>query len=116
MDLAWFEEVVADALDEVPPAIAAQIDNLMVVVEEEPRRDQDPHGELLGLYEGVSLAERGIDYFGVMPDTITIFRGPHVRLHLSEADLRAEVRTTVLHEVGHHLGIDDERLHELGWA
>lgn len=117
MNLAWFEQVVSEALDEVPPAIAAQIDNLMVVVEEEPTRNQDPHGSgLLGLYEGVSLAERGIDYFGVMPDTITIFRGPHVRLHLGEAELRTEVRTTVLHEIGHHLGIDDARLHELGWS
>jgi predicted Zn-dependent protease with MMP-like domain len=117
MDLAWFEQVVSEALDEVPPAIAAHIDNLVVVVQEEPSRDQDPHGEgLLGLYEGVSLAERGIDYFGVLPDTITVFRGPHLRLHLPELELRAEIRTTVLHEVGHHLGIDDHRLHELGWA
>lgn len=117
MDLAWFEQVVEDTLNEVPEPIAAQIDNLVVVVAEEPSRHQDPHGEgLLGLYEGVSLAERGIDYFGVMPDTITIFRGPHLRLGLSGPDLRAEVRTTVLHEIGHHLGIDDVRLHELGWA
>lgn len=116
MDLAWFEDVVAAALDEVPPDIAARLDNLVVVVQDEPRRDQDPHGEgLLGLYEGVSLADRGIDYYGVMPDTITIFRRPHLRLGLTEEDLRAEVRTTVLHEIGHHLGIDDRRLHELGW-
>ena len=117
MDLDWFEQVVAKALDEVPEGIAAHIDNLQIVIEEEPRPDQDPHGEgLLGLYEGVSLAERGVDYFGVMPDTITIFRQPHLRLGLSEHELRKEVRTTVLHEIGHHLGIDDERLHELGWA
>lgn len=117
VDLAWFEDVVAAALDEIPEPIAAQLDNLTVVVEEEPSRRQDPDGDgLLGLYEGVSLAERGIDYFGVMPDIITIFRGPHLRLGLSERELAAEVRTTVLHEIGHHLGIDDDRLHELGWA
>ena len=78
--------------------------------------EQDPTGEgLLGLYEGVSLAERGIDYFGVMPDQITVFREPHLTLELSRNDLRTEIRTTVLHEIAHHLGIDDERLHELGW-
>ncbi len=110
-----FEELVDAALGELPPDIAAKIDNVAVVVEDRPSREQAPHGTLLGLYEGVSLAERGIDYFGVMPDRITIFMKPHLAMGLSEEDLRAEIRTTVLHEMAHHLGIDDDRLHELGW-
>jgi predicted Zn-dependent protease with MMP-like domain len=67
------------------------------------------------LYEGVSLLERGIDYSGYLPDRIIVFMGPHLALGLSPTDLRSEIRTTVLHEIAHHLGIDDERLHELGW-
>jgi predicted Zn-dependent protease with MMP-like domain len=87
-----------------------------VVVEEWPTRDQDPGDDgILGIYEGVSLAERGVDYFGAVPDRIVVFRGPHLALGLGEHDLRSEIRTTVLHEIAHHLGIDDRRLHELGW-
>lgn len=115
MTPAQFDALVDAVLEDLPEWVVAEIDNLVVVVEEEPTADQDPHGEgLLGLYEGVNLAERG-DYWGAMPDTITIFRLPHLRLGLTDAELRDEVRTTVLHEVAHHLGIDDDRLHELGW-
>jgi predicted Zn-dependent protease with MMP-like domain len=116
MDRRRFEEIVDRALAELPAEVVASVDNLHVVVQEWPTRDQDPDGEgLLGLYEGVSLAERGVDYFGVAPDRIVIFRGPHLALDLDDDELRAEVRATVLHEVAHHLGIDDRRLHELGW-
>jgi predicted Zn-dependent protease with MMP-like domain len=116
MERADFEQLVDEALEELPAWVTERIDNLMVVVEDRPTAEQDPTGEgLLGLYEGVSLADRGIDYFGVMPDQITVFRSPHLALGLSRDDLRAEIRTTVLHEIAHHLGIDDERLHELGW-
>ena len=111
-----FERLVGEALDELPDDIAAVIENLVVVVEDDPSPEQDPDGHgLLGIYEGVSLLERGTDYSGFLPDKITIFRNPHLELDLPEDDLRAEIRTTVLHEVAHHLGIDDERLHELGW-
>lgn len=111
-----FEQLVDKALEEIPEEFLAQIDNLVVVVEDRPTPDQDPHGEgLLGLYEGISLAERGIDYYGVLPDQITIFREPHLDLGLSRGELRTEIRRTVLHEIAHHLGIDDQRLHELGW-
>ena len=111
-----FEQLVDEALDELPSWVAERIDNLVVVVEERPTAEQDPNGDgLLGLYEGVSLADRGIDYFGVMPDQITIFRKAHLVLGLDRDALRAEIRTTVLHEVAHHLGIDDQRLHDLGW-
>jgi predicted Zn-dependent protease with MMP-like domain len=111
-----FERVVDATLDELPQWVVERIDNLRVIVVEWPTLDQDPDDAgLLGLYEGVSLAERGIDYFGVAPDTISVFRGPHLALGLSRDELRHEVRKTVLHELAHHLGIDDERLHELGW-
>jgi len=116
VNLTDFEAVVDDVLDNLPDWVLDQIDNLMVVVENQPTREQDPHGTgLLGLYEGVSLAERSADYWGAMPDQITIFRVPHLALHLSRPDLEAEIRKTVLHELAHHLGIDDDRLHELGW-
>lgn len=98
-------------LEELPQWVLDEIDNLIVVVEEWPDKDQ---GDILGIYEGISLAERG-DYFGVLPDRIVIFRGPHLELGLAGEELRAEIRKTVLHEIGHHLGIDDERLSELGW-
>lgn len=111
-----FERVVDDVLASLPEWVTDQIDNLTVRVAEWPTRGQDPEGSgLLGLYEGVSLAERGNDYFGVAPDVIWVFRGSHLELGLSRAELRSEIRTTVLHELAHHLGIDDARLHELGW-
>ncbi len=112
-----FEAVVDRVFDELPEWVVDRIDNLMVVVENQPTRDQDPEGDgLLGLYEGVSLLERSGDYWGALPDQITIFRVPHLALHLSRPELEAEIRKTVLHELGHHLGIDDSRLHELGWG
>lgn len=116
MDRRTFDRIVDDALDELPEWVIERVDNLIVVVEERPTREQDPDGEgLLGIYEGVSLAERGVDYYGVAPDRIVIFREPHLAMDLSVDEMRAEVRKTVLHEVAHHLGIDDDRLHELGW-
>ncbi len=116
MNRQQFEALVDEALEDIPDEFLSQIDNLVVVVEERPTPEQDPHGDgLLGLYEGISLAERGLDYYGVMPDTITVFREPHLELGLQRGELVAEIRRTVLHEIAHHLGIDDERLHELGW-
>ena len=115
MTPAEFDDLVDQVLEDLPEQIVAAFDNVIVVVEEEPTAEQDPHGEgLLGLYEGVNLAERG-DYWGAMPDQITIFRLPHLRLGLSDAELREEIRKTVIHEVLHHLGYDDEELPER-WA
>ncbi len=112
-----FEQIVDDVLETLPQWVLDRVDNLQVIVEEWPTRHQDPHREgLLGLYEGVSLLDRGIDYFAAMPDTIYIFRQPHLSLGLPRKELREEIRRTVLHELGHHLGIDDDRLHEIGWA
>jgi len=107
-----FESAVDDALDTLPEWVIEQIDNLHVVVEERPTPEQ---GDVLGLYEGVSLAERSADYWGALPDRIVVYRQPHLEMGLSDAELREEIRRTVLHEIAHHLGIDDERLVELGW-
>ena len=106
-----FEELVAEALDGIPPELAGMMDNVAVVVD-----DDSPPGPLLGLYEGIPLTERG-DYGGlVMPDKVTIFRRSVCAACDSVEELVDQVRTTVLHEVAHHFGISDERLDELGWA
>lgn len=116
MTRAKFERLVDEALEELPDWVVDSVDNLHVLVEVEPTPEQDPHDEgLLGIYEGVALADRGLDYSAVMPDRITVFMKPHLQLGLGRDDLREEIRRTVLHEVAHHLGIDDRRLHELGW-
>ncbi len=116
MNRAQFERVVDDVLEHLPQWIIDRVDNVQVVVEEWPSRRQDPDGHgLLGLYEGVSLLDRGVDYFAAMPDVIYIFRQPHLQLGLSPSELREEIRKTVLHELGHHLGIDDERMHQIGY-
>lgn len=116
MSRAHFEAVVDRVLDDLPDWVHGQVDNLIVVVEDWPTPEQDPEGNgLLGLYEGVSLLERSGDYWGAMPDQITIFRIPHLSLELERPALEAEIRRTVLHELAHHLGIDDGRLAELDW-
>ncbi|MEN8151821.1 MAG: metallopeptidase family protein [Planctomycetota bacterium] len=116
MNRREFGRVVDEVLAELPAWVVEQIDNLTVVVEDRPTREQDPEGHgILGIYEGVSLAERGFDYFGFAPDRIVVFYQPHRELNLPDDELRAEIRVTVLHEIAHHIGIDDDRLHELGW-
>jgi predicted Zn-dependent protease with MMP-like domain len=105
-----FEEMVSAALDGLPPGIHRLLQNVGVVVE-----DTSGDMQLLGLYEGIPLTERLSDYSAVLPDRITIFRLPICAVCDSEQDVIDEVRTTVVHEIGHHFGIDDERLHELGW-
>lgn len=107
-----FESVVELALEELPDAIAARLDNVVVVVEE-----RDPHGEgLLGFYHGIPLLDRGMNYAGVLPDRISIFMDAHLALGLDREGTSEEIRRTVLHEIAHHLGIDDHRLRELGWG
>ena len=116
MNRKQFERLVDEALEDLPDWVLDAVDNLHVVVKDRPTPQQDPEGEgLLGIYEGVSLAERGIDYSGYLPDRIVVFMKPHLELGLNRDELRDEVRRTVLHEVAHHLGISDPRLHELGW-
>jgi len=114
-----FDEMVADALDEIPEELAGLVENVAVVVEEWPSPEQAARtrGILLGLYEGVPITRRGpVSYSGVAPDHITIFRGTLSRLAVDDSDLAARVRVTVLHEVGHYFGMSDARLRELGWA
>lgn len=117
MDMTEFEREVGAILAGLPAWVQERMDNVYVVVERRPTRAQDPSGHgLLGLYEGISLDERGFDYFAAAPDQITLFYDAHMALSLPDDELRSEIRTTVLHELGHHLGISDDRLHELGWG
>lgn len=114
-----FDVLVVEALDALPLELASYMDNVAVVTQEWPTRTQQAGhgGMLLGLYEGVDLTRRGpMSYSGAMPDRITIFRGPHARLAGTVDQLRRRIAVTVVHEVGHHFGISDARLHELGWA
>ncbi|MGP3977249.1 metallopeptidase family protein [Streptomyces sp. 8N114] len=119
-----FEELVAEALDRIPPELTRLMDNVAVFVEDEPPAS-DP--ELLGLYEGTPLTERGEWYAGVLPDRITIYRGPTLRMVERDSiqdggdgegreGVVEEVEITVVHEIAHHFGIDDERLHALGYG
>ena len=107
-----FEALVDEALDQIPDELVALIDNCVVLVEEHAPAD-DP--ELLGLYDGVPLTERGDLYGGVLPDRILIFREPILKICETYADVVEEVHITVVHEIAHHFGIDDDRLHELGY-
>lgn len=108
-----FEELVADALDEVPQELLNLMDNVVILVVDDPPAEEP---DLLGLYEGHALTERGWEYAGVLPDRITIYRNPILDLCDSEGDVIEEVAVTVVHEIAHHFGIDDARLHELGWG
>jgi len=105
-----FEQSVQDALDSLPDDLRKRMSNVALVVEDEP----PPGQPLLGLYQGVPLTRRSSYYGGVLPDKITIYRGPLERLYGGDAEqLRREIKRVVLHEVAHHFGISDERLVEL---
>ena len=113
MTAGEFDEAVGDALDDVPAALLDLMDNVVFLVEDEPPSD-DP--DLLGLYDGTPLTERNDGWAsGALPDRITIFRGPTLRMCQTREEILEEVAVTVVHEIAHHFGIDDERLHELGW-
>jgi predicted Zn-dependent protease with MMP-like domain len=106
-----FEEVVVAALDELPEWIRERLENVDVLIEEEPPPGQS---NLLGLYQGIPLTRRGLHYAGVLPDRITLFQGPIERAVRSEPELQALIRHTVVHEFAHFFGISDERLREIG--
>ena len=113
VDADRFEALVVEALDDLPEALAKRMENVMVRI-----RDGRSTGTLLGLYEGVPLTERG-DYGAggpPMPDRVTIYRLPICSMCETEDEVTEQVRITVIHELAHHYGIDDDRLHELGWA
>ncbi|MEH3032636.1 MAG: metallopeptidase family protein [Aeromicrobium erythreum] len=108
-----FAELVEQAFREVPAELTAMLDNVVLFVEDDaPPEDPD----LLGLYDGVALTERDTAYGGVLPDRIMVFRRPTLAICETEEDVVEEVRITVVHEIAHHFGIDDDRLHELGYA
>ena len=108
-----FDELVGRAFDGLPAELARHMNNVALFIE-----DESPEGEpeLLGLYEGVPLTERDSWYAGVLPDSITIFRFPILRICVTPDDVVEQVRITVVHEIAHHFGIDDDRLHELGYG
>jgi predicted Zn-dependent protease with MMP-like domain len=108
-----FDVLVAEALDGIPAELANLIDNCVVLVEPEPPTG-DP--DLLGLYDGIPLTERDSSYTFLPPDRIFVFRGPLLRMCESSEELVEEVRITVVHEIAHHFGIDDDELHDLGYA
>lgn len=112
MSAQRFDELVGDALDLIPPKLAGAIDNVVVLVAD--RHEDEP--DLLGLYEGIALTERDHTYAGSLPDTITIYRDALLDICDTEEQVVEEVAITVIHEIAHHFGIDDDRLHELGWA
>jgi len=113
MSAERFEELVGDALDEVPPELLRIMDNVVILVVDDPPEDEP---NLLGLYEGHALTERGWDYSGVLPDRILIYRNPILGICETEDDVVDEVAVTVVHEIAHHFGIGEERLHALGWG
>lgn len=112
MTAARFEELVSEALDLIPPELARAIDNVVVLVE--ARNDEEP--TLLGLYQGIALTERDSHYGGALPDTITVYRDAILDVCETDDDVVHEVMVTVIHEVAHYFGIDEDRLHELGWG
>ncbi|MFG1784979.1 metallopeptidase family protein [Rhodococcus oryzae] len=112
MTEARFEELVSEALDLIPAELARAIDNVVVLVED---RDPEEPG-LLGLYHGIALTERDSHYGGSLPDTITIYREALLDICDSEEQVIEEVAITVIHEVAHYFGIEEERLHQLGWG
>ena len=106
-----FEDLVAEALDLIPAEFTRAMDNVVILVE-----DRHPTQNLYGLYHGVALTSRTSNYSGHLPDTITIYREPILAHARDPEAAREQVATTVIHEVAHHFGIDDDRLDELGWA
>lgn len=108
-----FEALVIDELDALPDEMVEGLDNLVFVVEDRP---EDGTLDLLGLYDGVALTERGAYGLGDMPDRIVLYREPLLAISDDEEQLRDEVHITLVHEIAHYYGIDDERLHQLGWA
>ncbi len=113
MSRARFEDLVSEALDQVPEELTRLIDNCVVLVEDDAPAD-DP--ELLGVYDGIPITERDSTYVMAVPDRILVFRNPTLAMCETEEEVVEEVGITVVHEIAHHFGIDDDRLHELGYA
>ncbi len=118
-ETADFYELVERALEGLPPELAELLENVAIVVDDWPEYSTPlvaaEDDGLYGLYEGVPLSERGAGYYGVLPDKITIFQGPLERDFPPE-ELEEQVRITVVHEIAHHFGFDEDRIVELGWG
>ena len=114
MEPERFDALVDLALDGIPDELARLVRNVVVLVEDEPPDDEPD--DLLGLYDGVALTERDGGLTPQLPDRIFVFRGPLLDLCESEEELVEEVRITVVHEIAHHFGIDERRLHDLGYG
>ncbi|QNA92572.1 MULTISPECIES: metallopeptidase family protein [unclassified Microbacterium] len=113
IDTAAFEEIVIDELDRLPDDMVEGLENVVFVVEDRP---EDGSLDLLGLYDGLALTERTQYGMGELPDRIVVYREPHLAQCETEQELRDEIHTTLVHEIAHFYGIDDEQLHEMGWA
>jgi predicted Zn-dependent protease with MMP-like domain len=113
LSAAEFEKVVVDELDELPDEMVDGLENLVFVVEDRP---EDGTLDLLGIYEGVALTERDRYGFGELPDRIVLFREPLLSVCDDLDQLRDEIHVTLVHEIAHYYGIDDDELHRLGWA
>lgn len=113
LDQEAFEALVTDELDRLPDEMVDGLDNIVFVVEDRP---EDGSLDLLGLYDGVALTERDSYGFGEMPDRIVLYREPLLAICADEDELRDEIHITLVHEIAHYYGIDDDRLHDLGWA
>ena len=107
-----FDGLVSDALDTIPSELTDEMNNVVILVE--PRNPEEP--DILGLYQGIALTLRDHDYGGYLPDTITIYREPILAMCDSREEVVHEVAVTVMHEIAHHFGIDDEWLHANGWG
>ncbi|SEC59467.1 Predicted Zn-dependent protease, minimal metalloprotease (MMP)-like domain [Paramicrobacterium humi] len=113
MDADAFDDLVSDEFDSLPDDMLAGLDNVAIFVEDTP---EDGSMDLLGLYHGVALTERGQYGFGELPDTISIYRLPLLAIVDDEEELREQIHITLVHEIAHFYGIDDAELHRLGWA
>jgi len=108
-----FDALVEEALDTIPQELWDRVDNVVVLVEDEPPEDEP---DLLGVYDGISLSERDSMYGAVLPDRVTLFRRPLKEMCDDRDDLAEEIAITVVHEIGHFFGLEEDELHELGWG
>lgn len=117
MNAGEFEAIVDEVIEALPTRVRAALENIDIFVVDEPDRHMETEGkDLLGLYQGIPLPERGVNYAGVLPDVIYIFRLAHLALDLPPAELQREIARTVVHEIAHYFGIDDDHLDQIGWA
>lgn len=117
MNLDEFNAVVRETIDAMPAWVHEALENIEILIEDEPGEELGlDSADLLGLYTGVPLPERSVEDSGELPDVIHIFRRPHLALGLPPDELRDEIAATLIHEIAHYFGLDDDQLHELGWG